>query len=136
MINHLLDAGPLIGLLDAADQWHDWSTNALSEVDEPLATTETALAEVCHRLRHLRPALQATLLMVAEGRLLVFPILSSRPQRTAEFLEKYPKMDAGDATLVVLSEQFPRARLLTVDRRDFAIYRRGDGRAVPTIMPT
>jgi hypothetical protein len=37
-------------------------------------------------------------------------------------------MDAGDATLVVLSEQYPRAKLLTVDTRDFAVYRRGDGK--------
>jgi predicted nucleic acid-binding protein len=135
MIDYLLDAGPLIGLLDGTDQWHRWSAQALTNLNGPLATTETALAEVCHRLRRLRPALQETLLMVAEGRVAVYPILSSQPQRTAELLEKYPRMDAGDATLVVLSEQFPRAKLLTVDRRDFAIYRRADGRPVPTIMP-
>ncbi|WP_157836908.1 hypothetical protein [Geminisphaera colitermitum] len=44
-------------------------------------------------------------------------------------------MDLGDATLVALSEQFPRAKLITIDRTDFTIYRRKDGKLVPSIMP-
>ncbi len=134
-INYLVDAGPLVGLLDADDQWHDWSDRTLTVLDEPLASTETALAEACHHLRDHRPALQELMLMLAEGRLRLAPILSVHPRRVGELLEKYPRMDAGDATLVVLSELFPRARLITVDSRDFGIYRRRDGRAVPSIIP-
>jgi len=125
-INYLVDAGPLVGLLDADDQWHDWSDRTLTVLDEPLASTETALAEACHHLRDHRPALQELMLMLAEGRLRLAPILSVHPRRVGELLEKYPRMDAGDAT---------RARLITVDSRDFGIYRRRDGRAVPSIIP-
>jgi predicted nucleic acid-binding protein len=46
-INYLVDAGPLIGLLDGDDQWHEWSRQTLTVLDEPLATTETATAEAC-----------------------------------------------------------------------------------------
>ncbi|MFU8894644.1 MAG: hypothetical protein ACNA8L_13570 [Luteolibacter sp.] len=28
----LVDAGPLIGWLNASDQWHDWAVKTLSEV--------------------------------------------------------------------------------------------------------
>jgi len=43
--------------------------------------------------------------------------------------------DLADATLVVLSEQYPHAKLITIDEKDFTIYRRRDGLAVPCIMP-
>ena len=134
--NYLVDAGPLIGLLDRRDQWHEWSVQILTALDEPLASTETAIAEVCHRLRNLRPALQELMLMLAEGRVRLAPILAEYPRRIAELLDQYPGMDAGDATLVILSEQFPCAKLVTVDTRDFSIYRRRDGRAVPAVVPS
>jgi hypothetical protein len=47
---------------------------------------------------------------------------------------KYPQMDVGDATLVVLSELCPRARLITVDA-DFRQYRRLRNQAIPLVIP-
>ena len=49
--------------------------------------------------------------------------------------KKYGQMDVADASLVVLSEWHPHARLITIDRKDFTIYRRSDGNPVPCIMP-
>jgi predicted nucleic acid-binding protein len=134
MINYLVDAGPLIGLLDGADQWHRWSRQTLTVLDEPLATTETALAEACHRLRNFRPALQELVVFLAEGRLQLIPVFAEHPHRVGELLAKYPQMDVGDATLVVLSELCPRARLITVDD-DFRHYRRFRNQAVPLVIP-
>ncbi len=133
-INYLVDAGPIIGLLDGDDQWHEWSVQTLSVLDEPLATTETAIAEACHRLRNLRPALQELTVLIAESRVILQPTMSQYPRRIGELLAKYPLMDAGDATLVVLSESYPRARLITVDS-DFRHYRRLRNQAISTIMP-
>jgi predicted nucleic acid-binding protein len=132
--NYLVDAGPLIGLLDRDDQWHEWSRQTLTVLDEPLATTETATAEACHRLRNLRPALQELTLMIAEGRVVLWPVLSESPRRVGELLAKYPLMDAGDATLVVLAELCPRAKLITVDD-DFRRYRRFRHQAIPLVIP-
>jgi uncharacterized protein len=133
-INYLVDAGPLIGFLDGDDQWHEWSLRALEVLDEPLVTTETVVAEVCHRLRRLRPALAVIPRLVAEGRLQLAPVFAQQPQRVGELLGKYPAMDAGDATLVVLSELYPRARLITIDE-DFRRYRRMRNQTIPLIMP-
>jgi hypothetical protein len=47
---------------------------------------------------------------------------------------QYLLMDAGDATLVVLSELCPRARLITVDA-DFRHYRRFRNQAIPIVIP-
>ena len=134
-VNYLVDAGPLIALLDADDRWHSWSVQTLAVLDEPLYTTETAVAEACHHLRKLRPALQALVRLVGEQRLQLVPALSEHAARTASLLAKYPRMDLGDATLVVLSELHPRARLITLERRDFTIYRRRNGTPVPSVMP-
>ena len=133
-INYLVDAGPLVGLLSESDQWHDWSCRTLAVLDEPLLTTETALAEVCHLVGRYRRALLEVTAMLADGRLQALPVLSQHPQRVGELLAKYPEMDAGDATLVVLSELFPRAKLITVDD-DFRRYRRHRNQAIPLVIP-
>jgi hypothetical protein len=48
---------------------------------------------------------------------------------------KYERMDAGDASLVVLSELFPRAKVVTADMRDFKVYRRFEREQLPLLMP-
>ena len=134
--NYLIDAGPLVALLDGSDHWHRWSSSTLTALDEPrLATTETALAEACHLLSFRRSAVLAIVEMVNAGVMIPVPTLAQESPRVGQLLKKYPHMDMGDATLVVLSERYPRARLLTIDRKDFTIYRRKDGTAVPCIMP-
>ena len=135
-INYLIDAGPLVALLDRRDQWHAWSLSILGVLDEPLLTTEIAIAEACHHLRVHRPALGALISLVAEQRVILASPLTQQPTRVGILLEKYPLMDVGDATLVILSEFHPRARLITTDTRDFTVYRRRDGKPVPCIMPT
>ena len=90
-INYLVDAGPLVGLLSERDQWHEWSLLTLSVLDEPLMTTETALAEVCHLVSRYRPALLEVTAMLADGRLRALPVLSEHPRRVGELLAKpYP----------------------------------------------
>ena len=65
---------------------------------------------------------------------MLVPTFAEHPQRVEELLAKYPEMDAGDATLVVLTEIFPRAKLITVDD-DFRRYRRLRNQAIPVVMP-
>jgi hypothetical protein len=51
-----------------------------------------------------------------------------------ELPAKNSEMDAGDAMLVVLSEMFPRAKLITLDN-DFRRYRRLRNQAIPLVIP-
>jgi hypothetical protein len=41
-------------------------------------------------------------------------------------MARYERMDLPDAAIVVMSELHPRRQVLTVDRRDFSVYRRND----------
>jgi predicted nucleic acid-binding protein len=134
-INYLVDAGPLVAHLDASDMHHKWAKGVLEALGERLVTTETAFAEAAHLLKRHRGALVGLVEAVQSGALLLVPVLAEGAKEVAEKLKKYSGMDLGDATLVVLSEWYPRARLITVDRKDFLVYRRRDGRPVPSLMP-
>ena len=104
-------------------------------LDETLHTTDAALTEACYLLRHRRSAINMLMDSVENGFLCVHPIFPAQTARIKELLNKYDCMDLADATLVVLSEQYPKAKLITLDKKDFTIYRRHDGLPVPCIMP-
>jgi predicted nucleic acid-binding protein len=104
-------------------------------IEEPVATTEPALAKAAHLLRKYRPAVHQLMDSVRAGMLVVVPVLAQNPDAIAEKLRRYDRMDLADATLVALSEQYPKAKLITIDEKDFTIYRRRDGHHVPCIMP-
>jgi len=134
-INYLVDAGPLVAYLNKSDQWHVWAGAVMRFLGENLLTTEAVLAEVCYLLRKHRPAIDELLRLVTDGVIQVHPIFLDQSARIRELMAKYDRMDLGDATFVVLSEQYPRAQLITIDEKDFTIYRRRDGLPVPCIMP-
>ncbi len=48
---------------------------------------------------------------------------------------KYERMDAADASLVVMSEIHRDAKIITTDRRDFSIYRRLGRYRLPVVLP-
>lgn len=134
-INYLVDAGPLVALMNRSDQWHEWSAATINALDETLHTTDAAITEVCYHLRLRRPAISGLLAAINSGVICVHPMFPGQTSRLKMLLEKYGRMDLADATLVALSEQYPRAKLITIDRADFTIYRRRDGTPVPTLMP-
>ncbi len=134
-VRTLVDAGPLIGWLNAADQWHDWSVAALKSRRGPLHTTEIVLGEACYHLGGNSAPVQALLTLVRNGAVILHTPWPRHLVRTQVLMAKFEQMDAADASLVVLSEQFPKARLITIDARHFAVYRRLRDEAIPAITP-
>ena len=135
-IKYLVDAGPLVGAFWPADQWHVWSRQTLASLGCRVHTTETVLAEAAHHLKKSVPALLQLLAAVDAGLVSLIPVFPLQIGRAAEIIAAYkPRGDLGDASLVILSERFPDAKLVTVDRADFSVYRRRDGRPVPCLMP-
>jgi len=134
-IEYLVDAGPLVAHLNESDQWHKWADAVVRVLGESLHTTDAVLTEVCYLLRHRRAAINILMDLVENDVLHVHPVFPDQTKRIRELLNKYDRMDLADATLVALSEQYPQARLITIDEKDFTIYRRRDGHPVPCIMP-
>ena len=135
LIDYLVDTGPLVGFFDADDEWHRWSDSALSVLGGPLLTTEMVVTEACYLLGKHTEAVQGLLELVEDGYLRVCATLPENIVRIRALMSKYPQMDLADASLVVLSEQHPRAKLITLDRTDFTVYRRDNGTPVPCLMP-
>jgi hypothetical protein len=73
--------------------------------------------------------------LVSEKRLNLLPIWTHHGARASDLLGHYPQMDAGDASLGVLSELHPQAKIITTDVRDFTVYRRFRHAALPLIHP-
>lgn len=136
-IDYLIDAGPLVGAFWPADQWHAWSRQTLSAIALHVFTTESVFAEAAYHLRSHPPALFQLLAALDSGLVEFLPIGSADSGRAAEIIQCYSRQcDWGDASLIILSERHPKARLITTDTRDFTVYRRRDGKPVPCIFPS
>ena len=135
-IRNLVDAGPLIGWLNAADQWHDWSVFTLSKVLGPLHTSEIILGEACWHLGGNSQPTHALLDLIRKGAIQIINPWPLHLKRSQELMIKYPRMDAGDASLVTLSEIYPTAQVITTDRTAFSMYRRFRSQKIAAIFPT
>src|SRR5215203_803952 len=112
-IKTIVDAGPLIGWLNAADQWHNWSVSVLSARRGPLHTTEIVLGEACWQLGGNAQPVHALLDLVRKGALVLARPWPEHLAGTQQIMLKYPSMDAADASLVSLAELSPKATLVT-----------------------
>jgi predicted nucleic acid-binding protein len=134
---YLVDAGPLVAAYLPRDEHHAWSRAAIQGTGGVLYTTETILAEAAHFLKPAPRSLQALITTVRSGMIRLIPLFPAHLPRIAELIRDYPgRADLGDASLVVLSELHPRATLITIDHRDFSVYRRADGKPVPCLFPS
>lgn len=97
-IDDLVDAGPIVGLLSETDPWHASSHSVLTVLDVQLATTALVWGEIGHRLRKDRVALFAAIAALETGRIVLLPVWG-HVSRIRILIEKYPQMDAGDASL-------------------------------------
>lgn len=55
--------------------------------------------------------------------------------RLRTLMTRYEQMDLADAAVVAMTELHARCQVLTVDRKDFSVYRRNDRRAIDFVAP-
>ncbi len=134
-ITTIVDAGPLIGWFNAADQWHAWSVSVLSGRRGPLHTTEIVLGEACWQLGGNTQVAHALLDLVRKRALVLARIWPEHLADTQRAMLKYTNMDAADASLAILAEQAPKALLVTIDRRHFEPYRAARKRPLKLALP-
>ena len=134
-INTIVDAGPLIGWFNSADQWHEWSVTALSKRRGALHTTEIVLGEACWHLGGNTQPVHALLDLVRKHALVLARPWPDHLADTQRIMLKYPAMDAADASLALLAEMSPNAALVSTDRRDFKSCRGLRNRPLRLILP-
>lgn len=132
----LIDTGPLVAALNAADDFHDWARAELGRIPAPLLTCEAVISETLHLVRRMKGG-QAAVMGLLRDRLVVVPFrLADELAPIARLLARYANvpMSLGDACLVRMSEQQAGAVVLTLDS-DFKVYRRHGRGVIPTIAP-
>jgi uncharacterized protein len=133
----LVDAGPLVALLDRSDPQHAACVLTLSASRTPLMTVWPALTEAMYLLGESWVAQKALWSRVEIGALQLAPLDSSDVPRMRELMEKYRDlpMDLADAALVRVAEREGLTEIFTLDRRHFSIYRPGRRRRFAILPP-
>ena len=121
----LVDAGPLVAIVDASDQHHRRCAAGLRALREPLATVWPAIAEAMYLLLDL-PKGQAAVWEMLERRVVrLVPLDEHDIPRIRGLMAKYGDrpMDLADAALVRVAEREGLEAIFTVDETDFSVYR-------------
>jgi len=132
----LIDAGPLVAVINRRDQYHHWATEQLKQLPSPLMTCEPVLTEAWFLLGRTNRGQEMMLQWIERGLLRVQFSLPDSQTRVIELMRQYQSvpMSLADACLVCLSEQRPNSTVMTLDS-DFRIYRRFNRLEIPIITP-
>jgi predicted nucleic acid-binding protein len=123
----LVDAGPLVALIDAGDAHHDACVETLKGLRDPLITVWPAFTEAMYLLGESWRGQRALWSRIEADALMLAPLDAGDAPRMRELMEKYKDlpMDLADAALVRLAERESLTQIFTLDRRHFSIYRPG-----------
>jgi uncharacterized protein len=131
----ICDTGPLVGYLNRNDPHHGWAVALMKQLAPPLLTCEPVLTEAAYFLREDGLDVGPLFELLERDALRIGFALSAHWPRVRTLLSRYEQMDLADASVVVMTELHRRCQVLTVDRRDFSVYRRHDRRTIDFIAP-
>lgn len=128
----LVDAGPLVALIDRGEPEHKTCVHALTSLTSPMVSTWPALTEAMYLLGSAGGwrAQEALWKLMERGDLQLVDLDKSLRKRVRTLMAKYRDrpMDLADASLVAVAEELGLRRVFTLDA-DFRVYRfKGKGR--------
>jgi uncharacterized protein len=135
-VTTLIDTGPLVSAFARREtNFKRWAEEILSAAPLPLVTCEPVITEACHMLGSADRILEAI-----ERKLIVCPLrLDECSVEVKWLMTKYADqpMDLADACLVHLYSTYREgtARIVTLDRKDFTVYRTRKGRRIACVFP-
>jgi uncharacterized protein len=123
----LVDAGPLVALIDAGDTHHRPCVDALKSIRAPLVTVWPAFTEAMYLLGPSWRGQKALWQMLETRAVTLASLDEGDAPRMRELMEKYRDlpMDLADAALVRIAERDDMTTIFTVDRKHFSAYRPG-----------
>lgn len=132
----LVDAGPIVATLIAADKHHAWAREVWAQLEPPVHTCEAVLSEAQHVVRRLGGNPLAVLELLRSGVINVGFSVGDEVERLLELQRTYADvpMSLADACLVRMTELHEHSRVMTTDS-DFRIYRRNRRQVIPMLAP-
>jgi predicted nucleic acid-binding protein len=134
-VKAICDTGPLVAYLNRRDPHHRWAVELMQQVTRPMLTSEPVLTEAVYFLREDALDVDPMFQMIDRGAIQLAFDVSSHWPRLRTLMARYERMDLADASVVVMSELHAGWQVLTLDRRDFAVYRRHDRQVIPFVSP-
>lgn len=130
----IIDTGPLVALLNRNDAAHAWVVQQLRDIQPPMLTCESVLAEATYLTRQMPGARAALIEMLGDGFLSIGMAMADHHSALLAMIRRYGDvpMSLADACLVRLAELYPQSPVLTLDS-DFLVYRK-NGRQVMTVL--
>lgn len=113
--------------MDAGEPSHEDCVKAVQGITGSLVTVWPVLTEVMHLLGDSARGQEAILEMIEMKAVELAALGAEDVPRIRDLMRKYRDhpMDLADAVLVRVAERERISRILTLDRRDFSVYRVG-----------
>jgi uncharacterized protein len=131
----ICDTGPLLAYLNRHDPHHGWAVALMKQVAAPLLVCEPVLTEVMYFLREDGLIVDPLFQLLERKALRLEFDLSAHWPRVRTLMTRYRQMDLADASIVVMTELHAHCQVLTLDRRDFSVYRRNDRQVIDFVSP-
>ena len=128
----LIDTGPLVACFNPDDQDYRLCLEQMRDLKgRRLVTTLAIVTETLYLLDFSLNNQQKFLQFMASGMIEVLELAADDFLSIADLMRKYHDcpMDFGDATLVILANRLQTRQILTLDSRDFGIYRTDRGQS-------
>jgi predicted nucleic acid-binding protein len=124
-MNSILDTGPWVALIDRSETSHDICVQWLKQYSGSLYSTEAVLTEVLYLLSFSIKAQEAAISFVINSVVDLVPSSVEGLKKAMELMIKYSDlpMDYADATIVYLAMETGINNIITLDKKDFSIYR-------------
>ena len=129
----IADTGFVVAFLNRSDKYHEWASEIGRRVSDPLLTCEAVLAETAFQVQSTARVLE----LLQEGFLKIAFELPKNIDQVVALAERYHDRtpDLADLCLIRMSELHDNLPVLTVDERDFRVYRRNGRDVIPIVCP-
>jgi len=129
----IADTGFVVAFLNRSDRYHDWASAIGRAVLEPLLTCEAVLAEATFQVESAHEVLG----LLRTGFLHIAFDLAQNADEVEALAERYEdrKPDLADLCLIRMSELYDNLPVITVDEKDFRVYRRNGREVIPIVCP-
>lgn len=133
----LVDSGPLVALFDADDRWHRPIADFLKQYSGELVTSAANVTEAAWITASASDRMLTNLLTwLHRGAVIVHNLEPQDFSRIAALAARYRTLrpDFADLALLALAERLKLDRILTLDQKDFMVYRLKNGRALRNML--
>ncbi len=129
----IADTGFIVAFLNRSDKHHDWAREIGRRISEPLFTCEAVLAETAFQVE----SSSRVLALLEDGFLRIAFDVTKNAAELLVLADRYQDRapDLADLCLIRMSEIHGDLPVLTVDEKDFRVYRRNGREVIPIVCP-